>query len=104
MGNNNNNNNKVDNRGGRGWYLLNGKPRFLSFLEYRQRAERERVPYYCAQPLRNIWAVYRMDPVGPAALGGWEGKLLATCATREDAFREVNRLRGVFSYELRVNV
>lgn len=87
-------NNNVDNRGGRGWYLLNGKPRFVSFTEYRQRAERERTPYYCARPLRGMWGVYRMDPVGPAELGGWDGKLLATCATQEEAYREVNHLRG----------
>lgn len=81
--------------GGRGWYLLNGKPRFVSFTEYRQRAERERVPYYCARPLRNLWGVYRMDPVGPVEFGGWEGELLATCATQEEAYREVNHLRMI---------
>lgn len=87
------NNTDNPNREARAWYLLNGNPRFVSFMEYRHRAERDRVPYYCARPLRNIWGVYRMDPAGPPELGGWQGKLLSTCATREVAMSEVNRLR-----------
>lgn len=76
---------------GRGWYTLNGRPRFIPFPEYRLQAERERKPYYTSMPVRNLWGVYRMEPEG----NGYTGKLLAMCATRDEAMREVNRMRAI---------